>query len=308
MDQRLVEIAKAIKGKFLDQDGNQKVLSIFLCGGNTPEVATLRRTIGDHLTGIRSTYRYSVYYPEDMFIELILGHQRQDLLALEDLLATGVNAVAILLGSPGTFTELGAFANHTAIRQKLVVVIEPKHKRERSFINYGPIRMLKSKTSSQILYMPMDEKHALNIAHQIAGAVREISQHVAPSRDLLNPIACYDFYLAMIYIFDPIQECHIREIVTMLAGPTSPRAITVAETVLNSLVNERKMMRDGSRLSTTRQGAEALLYHGRTKKAAAEVSNCLSALRLQVLTLTLRRSKGKTGPRVAATLSQPTER
>jgi len=54
-----------------------------------------------------------------MFIEFILGHQKQDLLTLENLLADSVNTVVILLQSPGTFTELGAFTNYEKLTEML---------------------------------------------------------------------------------------------------------------------------------------------------------------------------------------------
>ncbi len=291
MNPKLLELIETLKAKSLAGVGAGNVLSIFLCGGSDPGSTALRRSVGDYLARIRSHYRYSVHYPEDMFIELILGHQRQDLLQLENLLGGSVNAVAILLHSPGTFAELGAFANHEKIRDKLIVVVDPRYKMTKSFINLGPIRMLKTRTRSKILYVPMDEGSVAEIAKQMASAVRDMAKHSAPSADLSNPITCYEFYLAMIYVLDPMDEREIEQVVRLFGGPDRERSMTVAQTVLNSLINERKVMRNGRMLATTGKGAEILLYSGRTRKAALETVQFLSGLRLKALNLTLRRRK-----------------
>jgi hypothetical protein len=161
MDFKIIEIAQKLRKKYLDESGEQNQISIFLCGGKKEE--GFRRKLGKEIARKVSKYVYTVHFPEDMFIELIQGHEKQDLLSLENLLADSVNAIVILLQSPGTFTELGAFSNYLKLQDKLIVNVAPKYARANSFINYGPIRYLKNNTKSKILYNEMAENNIMGL-------------------------------------------------------------------------------------------------------------------------------------------------
>ncbi|MCK4486601.1 MAG: hypothetical protein KAU38_07555 [Desulfobacterales bacterium] len=82
MNRRIVQIADDLRKHFLESFLRRNDVSIFLCGGSSPHDAQFRRNLGTAIAATKSKYRYSVFYPEDMFVELILGHQRQDLLTL----------------------------------------------------------------------------------------------------------------------------------------------------------------------------------------------------------------------------------
>ncbi len=285
-----MEVAEQLRNFFLDEVQDRKEVSIFLCGGSSSEETRFRRDVGDGISGIVSKYRYSIYYPEDMFIELILGHQKHDLLTLENLLANGVDAVVILLQSPGTFTELGAFTNHEKLRDKLIVVINPKFARAKSFINLGPIRYLRTKTKSRVLDLSMESSNLEAVVKQIADASRAVAQHATPIRDLSNPISAYRFYLALIYVFEPIPRAAIIEISSKLANTEEKTVATAAETAINSLVGERKVSLNSGVLSTTLAGIENLMYANKTQKSARILSSFLTELRLGALNLTLRKN------------------
>lgn len=194
INSKVLHISNSLKIAFLDSLQTENLVSIFLCGGNSIAESTFRRHLGHNISKIHSKYEYSVYYPEDMFIELILGHQRKDLLSLEELLAKGVHCVVILLQSPGTFTELGAFTNYPDLKDKLVVVIDPTYKSKRSFIALGPIRYLQHQTMSKVIYSDMNEQNLDNLTKQISEASREIAKHSTPSNDLSNPITSQKFF------------------------------------------------------------------------------------------------------------------
>ncbi|MCD6180268.1 MAG: retron St85 family effector protein [Bacteroidales bacterium] len=265
-------------------------ISIFLCGGSGPEKEKFRRKVGEKISGMLSKYKYTVYYPEDIFIELILGHQKQDLLTLENLLANSVNAVVVLLQSPGTFTELGAFANYEKLNDKLIVINDPRFTRRKSFINLGPIRYLETKTQSKVVFSSMDSSNLYKLVKQIADSARDVAKHSSPIRDLSNPISAYRFYLALIYIFDPIPKDAILTISRALAISGEKIVVTAAETVINSLINERKVSLSSGNLSTTSKGIDNLIYGNETRKKARMISSFLTKLRLEALNLTLRRN------------------
>jgi len=293
MNQKILEIAKTLKRKMLDEVSSLEYLSVFLCGGSRPEQKSVRREIGKKLSQLRSKYRYTIHYPEDMFVEILLGHKRKDLLTLENLLAESVNAVVILLHSPGTFAELGAFSNHNLLRQKLIVVVEPKHGGSRSFINLGPLRFLKSLGGRRVLYQALTVDNLSVLVNEIARSTREISDNSPPIRDLSNPVAAYEFYLALIYIFDPIEQKDVIDLARTLTYPSDPtsesRIITVAEAIINSLINEKKLIFHGKNLSITAEGIDSLINKKIGHKRKKHILGILTNLRLQAMNLTLRR-------------------
>ena len=290
MNFKIIEISDKLKKRFLNESQNLNEISIFLCGSSGTEEEKFRREVGGGISEITSKYKYSVYYPEDMFIELILGHQKQDLLTLENLLADSVNAVVILLQSPGTFTELGAFANYEKLFDKLIVIIDPRFARARSFINLGPVRFLKTKTKSKVLFVPMNSSNLSKLVKQISDAARDVAKDSSPRRDLSNPISAYRFYLGLIYIFEPIPKDAILTVSRTLAASEEKKVVTAAETVINSLINERKVSLSSGYLSTTSKGIDNLIYSNETRKRSRMVLSFLTELRLEALNLTLRKN------------------
>ena len=197
MNQRIVEIATNLKNFYLESFLKKDNVSIFLCGGSSPTDEKFRRELGTTISTTKSKYRYSVFFLEDMFVELILGHQGVDLLTLENLLAESVSAVTILVQSPGTIAELGAFSNHPRLKNKLVVVMDPRYQKSQSFINTGCVRHLQKETSSRVIHQRIQNTNLENLSKAIVLAAREIGMLHPPTTDLTNPISCYEFYLAL---------------------------------------------------------------------------------------------------------------
>jgi hypothetical protein len=62
--------------------------------------------------------------------------------ALESGLAAVSDIVIIIVESPGTIAELGAFAQAEPLRRKLMAIQQIQYKVEKSFINSGPVRWI----------------------------------------------------------------------------------------------------------------------------------------------------------------------
>jgi hypothetical protein len=65
-------------------------------------------------------------------------------LQMEGLLADLADAVIIIVESPGTFAELGAFSNSEPLRRKLLPVLDIRYRDANSFINSGPVHWVNS--------------------------------------------------------------------------------------------------------------------------------------------------------------------
>jgi hypothetical protein len=293
MHQNVIRIAELVKSNFLDLSNRGGQFSVFLCGGSGVEDEKLRKAVGKRISRTQSKYEYTVYYPEDMFIDLILGHKRQDLLTLENLLARSVDAVTILVQSPGTFAELGAFSNIDGLKNKLVVVIDPKYEKARSFVNLGPVRLLKDEKKSRVIYTPLSLGNIDNLSRLIIEGVRAVAKNGRVARDLTNPIASYEFYLALICIFDPIPFESMTHIASVVSGQSVETVRTVAKIAVGGLLTERKVFQDYGTLSITPIGLDFLLHASATSKREKAVQLLLSDLRIKAINVCLRKNYRK---------------
>lgn len=79
-----------------------------------------------------------------------------DLLTFEEFLAEISDCIILLVESPGSFCELGAFAYADALfSDKLLVVVDNKYRDSKSFILTGPVAKVK-KEGSDVVYAPLD--------------------------------------------------------------------------------------------------------------------------------------------------------
>lgn len=124
-------------------------IDVFLCGGaSTPDKPSYRDIIRSKLETFNII---NILYPEDLFME-ILNRKKYNLLELEDLLADNSDYIVIVSESPGSFAELGAFANNYNTIQKTIVLSHTKFKNAKSFINQGPIQHVKDFNKNSVIY------------------------------------------------------------------------------------------------------------------------------------------------------------
>lgn len=288
MNSKILIIADELRQHFLGPSAASNI-SIFLCGGAERAQGEFRRKLGAAIGALKSKYRYSIYYPEDMFVELVLGHQKHDLLTLENQLADSVSAIAILLQGAGTIAELGAFSNHPKLKDKLVVIVEPRHRKSPSFINNGPIRYLHKETSSKILYSDMIDSSMDYLVKSVSEASRKIAETHPHNRDLTNPIVCYEFYLALLYVLDPIPRYAFQKIAVELEPSFPDSAIIGAETVVNGLINNGDALLVSRYVKISPKGIKTLYTGAGSSRRLEILKEILSSKRIFALNTMLRK-------------------
>jgi hypothetical protein len=109
---------------------------IFICGGlgSAP-----RDTLRDYLKHKQPALQ--VFYAERVW-ELIAADPGLGALKMESDLATLSDLIIIVVESPGTFAELGAFSHLPDLRRKLLPILDRQYRGANSFINTGPIRWI----------------------------------------------------------------------------------------------------------------------------------------------------------------------
>ncbi len=110
-----------------------------------------------------------------------------DLVTFEEHLAGLSSVILLVVESPGSIAELGAFAVTPAINSRLIALIDEQHFEAESFIRLGPINRLENDTGRKVLVHDWHEVDALGrkspAYEQLAP---DLSSILSDVRELLN--------------------------------------------------------------------------------------------------------------------------
>jgi hypothetical protein len=113
---------------------------VFLCGADGSKG---RDALRDYLH--KYTPSLNVFYAERVW-EIIANLGELDALQMEEDLAKLADLVIVIVESPGTFTELGAFSLSPSLRRKMLAIVDEKYQGDSSFISNGPIKWIDSES------------------------------------------------------------------------------------------------------------------------------------------------------------------
>ena len=117
-------------------------LKVFLCGKDPQGRHDDLRLQVRHLLEVRMGCK--IFMGEDIEDLAQLPRADRDHLTIEVEQAERRDLIIMFLQSPGTISELTAFAMGESTNPKLVVFNDVQYKDQKSFINKGPLRLLKS--------------------------------------------------------------------------------------------------------------------------------------------------------------------
>jgi hypothetical protein len=152
MAQTLAEIAKTLNiGKSSVQNPVRK---IFLCGGPIPKPGepstSLRGFLIARLERDKSTLLPDILLAEEAaeWYHNPISEGFSNLVDLEVRIAALSKLILLIVESPGSMAELGAFSFVDSLRMKLHAVLEGTYQDHRSFIMDGPIARIKVESES----------------------------------------------------------------------------------------------------------------------------------------------------------------
>ena len=109
---------------------------LFLCGAaNSQSRDALAEYLRRHSPVLKFFYAESVW-------QQIASQASSSALEMESHLAALADLVIIIVESPGTFAELGAFSLNDDLRKKILPIVDTKHRGQQSFIATGPLRWI----------------------------------------------------------------------------------------------------------------------------------------------------------------------
>jgi len=241
------KIATRVRDVIFKPAYNYKI-TIFLCGAAMSETSKIRFKVAEILKSFWYSFYYDIIFPEEMFEELLYSSHSKDLLSLENLLAESVDAIVLIPESPGSYTELGAFANNENLRAKLVCVVDNKYKKHKSFINQGPLKLVKQTSKENIIYVDpveigkawRDYKNVFSYiskdkeVDKIVTRVKKIKKNSTKVGDKITILQIDRFLLPIIYLLEPVSKNTLINIIEYATEDKSNgfQLTTIALTIL----------------------------------------------------------------------------
>lgn len=283
--------------------------SIFLCGKDINDKNSIRYKIAQILTdGFWYKGDYDLIFPEDIFDELLYSSNSTDLLSLENLLADSVDSVVVIPESAGSFAELGAFANNEKLRNKMICVVDSKYKRDKSFINQGPIKLVKSVNKDAIIYIEEGNlgksfynkintfslfSHDTEI-DKLVSALRKMKKNSDKLENRITLLQLDRFLLPAIYLLEPVNKPVLTKI-CRLATEDEKNSHTSTATALTILTKKRyvEITANGYILTTLGKNEFFSFKQKNSRNKQHDKTIAIDDLQLEILNLKYRNKKLK---------------
>ncbi|WP_220274033.1 retron St85 family effector protein [Pectobacterium aroidearum] len=257
-EKQKIEFANVIKNNLFSEKRNK--VTIFLCGGDVNDSKYGRYKISQILS---RNDRLEIFYPEDLFDDLLAGQGQYSLLSMENMLAESVDAIIIIPESPGSYSELGAFANNEKLASKMICIQDNKFRFKKSFLNYGPIRLLKKNSPTSVLrydFNVLDDALLNEGFYQSLMKSIKIIQKKSPVKKSVDNILMADrFILPCIYLMDGINNVLLYDLLSKATGKANTLCEIIVKSALSKLMKERVIVRTSEGYHITDAGMEYVL-------------------------------------------------
>jgi len=296
----LQEIAFQIKDKVFAPIQSFKT-KVFLCGAALDDKKSLRYMI-DFVFSNYFSYRYEVIYPEDLFDELLSGQGKESLLSLENMLAESVDVVILIPESAGSFAELGAFANSESLRKKILCIQDSQRKKEKSFLNYGPIRLIRTTKMGEIvsidysLFSKDSYWKQLNVIaskhfRMIRSAINRIEKKNQANglKREINLLDAEYFILPCMYLFENIDIERLIKLFKFASRKNKNESKLAVQAAINVLSKKKLIARTSLGYTLTEIGRNEFKKKTQRKnKSLVYEIDDLDSIRIEILNWTYR--------------------
>jgi hypothetical protein len=190
-----------------------------------------------------------VFYAEQVW-EQIASRANRSALKMESDLAALADLVIIIVESPGTFAELGAFSLSDELRKKVLPVIDQRYRNEESFIATGPVRWIDSDSRySPTIYVPLSR--ILEAADQVEDRISRISRsHTTKISDISKSARHLLFFLCdLICVIHPASvemvEYYVKRIAPAISASNTDISMLLGLGAAMELLREDRISDNG---------------------------------------------------------------
>lgn len=189
---------------------------VFLCGAH---LSPRRDALNKYFQRFADTAL--VFYAESVWAVISAAMPAANALEVEGQLADLADIVIILVESPGTFAELGAFANSERLRAKLLPILDVRHEGADSFLVTGPIKWVNSASKfAPAIWTDFDRVllASSQIEERLARLGRSRPAKIKHAEMLGNPKHLLFFVCDLVSVFGPCPREHIDDCLSVLLG------------------------------------------------------------------------------------------
>jgi hypothetical protein len=194
---------------------------VFLCGA---EKSTARDELAAYLKKFGPSAL--LFYAETVW-ELIQSRLTLGALKMESELAALADVIIIIVESPGTFAELGAFSNSELLRRKILPIIDVRFKPpQQSFLALGPVRWIEAESSfAPPIYVPLTGiLAAMGDLEERIGRVRRTATHLANLGDSFKHLLLFLCDLVAVISPATVEIVHAY-CLRILPAPPTPEGV-----------------------------------------------------------------------------------
>lgn len=266
--------------------------TIFLCGAKIDDKNKLRYKIAERFSSFFYLFWYDIIYPEEIFDELLYSVKTKDLLSLENLLADSVDSIVLIPESPGSFAELGSFANDSTLRKKTICIIDEKYKKDKSFINKGPLKLIKNANKFAIIFI--DPNNIDKAMSKLQSALRKLKLKSQKRMDVVSLLQLEKFLLPCIFLLEPVSKAALINLVSS-ATQDAENSFQTTTTALTILTNKRLVELTTHGYKLTLNGVENFEAFRKTKSRIKRQDETVAMdnLRLEILNSKHRKTRLK---------------
>lgn len=266
--------------------------TIFLCGAKIDDKDKIRYKIAKRLKSFKYSFMYDLVFPEEIFDELLHSAKTKDLLSLENLLADSVDSIVLIPESPGSFAELGSFSNDIKLRGKIICIIDKKFRKDKSFINKGPVKLIKNVNNFAIIFV--DPDNIDNSIPKLSSALRKIKNKSQKITNQISLLQLENFLLPSIFLLEPV----LKETLVNLVSPATmdnENAFQTTTAALTILTEKRMVELTPSGYRLTLLGLDNFLTFRKTKSRIKRQDETIKIdhLRLEILNFRNRKKRLK---------------
>ena len=204
---------------------------IFLCGANKSKNSISERRTSLIAFAQKNLPHTQFFLAEKMFTILQKEGHKDNILDIEHEISQFADHILIVLESPSSFAELGAFS-HKELRKKLIVINDSKFESSPSFINMGPLKAIEEASGkNNVIHYKMenDGVHKLDAIGDVYKPLYELLKEPIKGKasainiDSCNPAKNFNKLSAMfvhdlIYFAGPVNYKELVEILIQLFG------------------------------------------------------------------------------------------
>ncbi|ELL4669152.1 retron St85 family effector protein [Vibrio fluvialis] len=258
-DSQLTDIAHVIRDEIYTPV-NQSKRTVFLCGADIKDRTTGRSKMASVFQNQQSRIKYELLYPESLFDDLLAGQGQHSLLELENILANSVDAIVLFPESPGSFAELGAFSSNPNLVNKLICISNKRFEHKRSFINYGPNRLIKASQTGKVLHEDYtlidDPSESKKLFRRVSDCITKIQKSSPTPKNITNILEAENFILPCIYLIEGAKFNVLSSLLEKATSQSKKLANIATQSALTRLQNSRLIMNSTEGFTMTRQGEQ----------------------------------------------------